>query len=288
MVNIVTWNVNGLRSMLKKNKDGKINNEFTSDNTIMTYFIEQNPDIVCLQEIKCNYDTILPTDVSFEKYGFTFNTINCSEVRKGYSGVAIYSKIQPINIIYNFGNMFDMDSELKDIYSSNIKDLTKEGRMITYEFDDYFVINVYTPNSKQDLSRLNFRVNVWDNLFKQYVNKIGKAKSVIICGDMNVAHMDIDVHNPKTVKGSHGFTLEEKNAFSDILHFNSLIDSFRFLFPEKQKFSWFSPRIKNKKCGWRIDYILISSCLKNNLKKCDILDEYKGSDHLPYFIHIDI
>lgn len=262
---IISWNVNGLRSVLGKNKQGE---KIKDGENLIETLLKEDYDIICLQEIKCTTEQV---DLEFiERMGYNI-ILNCAQ-RKGYSGTAIFTKVKPLSV-------------RTDFHDDN------EGRIIIAEYSKFVLVNLYVPNSKPDLSRLNFRVNEWDVNIRQLVNEITKSgKEVILCGDFNVAHNDIDVHNPKSANGSHGFTKEERESFAKLLDECSLIDTFRHLHPKTVKYSWFSPfaksRANNK--GWRIDYFLVSEKLKNKLKKADIFSEYYGSDHLVIFIEIAI
>jgi exodeoxyribonuclease-3 len=270
---LISWNVNGLRSILTKNKKGK---KIIDGETVLESIIkEQSPDIICLQEVRCNMDTKINIDL--EKYGYNDISLNCSKVKKGYSGIAILSKKEPSNIKLGFNNE---DNELNN-----------EGRMITYEFEKFFVINAYVPNSKSDLSRLDWRINTWENSVLNHIKNLQKTgKKIIYCGDLNVAFDDLDVHNPKTAKGSHGFTLEERNSFKKLLDEANLIDSFRDTHPNEKKYSWYSPfaSCRERGIGWRIDFILISKELKKKIINSDILIDYFGSDHVPISIDLNI
>ena len=277
---IATWNVNGIRSMLKKEKNGKKHDTYIEGNVIETFFKEVAPDILCLQEIKCNGDKILDeinTYTNANTYGYILD-VNCAQ-KKGYSGVCIISKHKPLKT-RNIFEGIDIDNMQ---HKEELSELLQEGRILIHEYEKFFIVNVYTPNSKDDLSRLKLRTQIWDEYFKRYIHYLQSIKNVIVCGDLNVAHMDIDVHNPKSAKGKHGFTQEERRAFGDTLSSAQLIDTYRVKYPDSQKFSWFSPRIKNTSLtkGWRIDYILSSSALRNIIQYADILHAYKGSDHYP-------
>ncbi|MDD2505340.1 MAG: exodeoxyribonuclease III, partial [Bacilli bacterium] len=219
---MISWNVAGYRAALKKGfKD---------------FFYEENADIFCLQEVKAEKHQIEFDADAYHEY------LNPAE-RKGYSGTLIYTKIKPISV--RFG--------LEDYFKDN------EGRVITLEFDKYFLINVYTPNSKSDLSRLDERM-IWEDQFLKYIKDLEIIKPVIICGDLNVAHTEMDIKNAKTNTRSAGFTIEERNKFSNILN-NSFIDTFRYLNPDiSDKYTWWSymGNARANNTGWRIDYFLIS------------------------------
>lgn len=253
-IKLVSWNVNGIRAVLNKN------------------FIESiedlNPDIFCIQETKAHPDQV---EHYIQDLGYVYEYWN-SAIKKGYSGTAIFSKIKPITVNYGFGiDEFDM-----------------EGRVITAEFDNFYLVTVYTPNSKRELLRLEYRQN-WDRVFLEHVRKLEEKKPVIFCGDLNVAHNEIDLANPQSNKRNPGFTDEERFGFDNILSFG-FIDTFRHLKPDEIKYSWwsymFSARLKN--IGWRIDYFVISSKLKNNLKNAEIHNDILGSDHCPVSIEIEL
>jgi len=249
---IIAWNVNGIRSLLKTNYLEELLNK-------------EKPDIFCIGETKLSCDSTIDYEL-LNKYKYKFYG-NCK--KSGYSGTAIFSKKKPINVIYGltFNNI-------------NIDD---EGRMITLEFKKYYLIHVYTPNSGQVLNRLDWRVNTWDIYFYNYINYLQNIKPVIICGDLNVAHNDIDIKNKKSNLRSAGFTIEERTSFTNFINNLNLIDSFRFLYPEIIKYSYWSYRMKSreKNIGWRLDYFLLSKKLKNNILNSDILIDTYGSDHAP-------
>lgn len=256
---ILSWNVNGIRAILKKD--------------FIKNLEELNVDILCLQEIKALKNQI---DYDFKELGYNYSYINSSS-KKGYAGVAIFSKIKPKKEIFGIGN------KIYDI----------EGRIITLEFENFFLINVYTPNSQRMLKRFEYR-NSWDKIFLDFINKLKIKKSVIICGDFNVAHKEIDLKNPiankTTLKkpGNAGFTDMERENFSKLLE-NDLIDIFRYNYPQKIQYTWwsymFSAREKN--IGWRIDYFLISKDLIKNIIDIKIKDKIKGSDHCPIFLEFE-
>ena len=264
---VISFNVNGLRAIIQKDKQGKRGTG--QDSVLVALAKEQDPDIICLQEIKCSHDTVLPPNLiaPLAQY-YPSITRACSTVRKGYSGVAILSKIPPIN-------------------TTTIPD-DAEGRVLVAEYANVYVVCVYTPNSKADLSRLEERVNSWDVRFRSLLARLDAVKPVIVAGDLNVAHQSIDVHNPVGARGANGFTEAERASFTTTLQDVQLLDTFRTLHPLKQAYSWFSPFLKTsvRTKGWRIDYILISERLRSNLTDAKILPEYYGSDHVPISISI--
>jgi len=244
---IISWNINGLGNALKKGH-------------LETLVSEHKPDILCLQEVRCSN----PKPIE----GLTYTFFHCA-ARKGYSGTSISCNIEPLAVMKGFENV-------------NVDIIDDEGRIIVAEFREYFVISVYVPNSKPDLSRLDYRIK-WDAAFSKLLETYQKKKHVIVCGDYNVAHMPIDIYNPKGKDKQHGYTPEERESFSKLLGYNKLVDTFREIHKNTQKFSWWSNFAKSRErnVGWRIDYILISSYLKNKIKSVDILTSHMGSDHAP-------
>lgn len=242
---LVSWNVNGIRAAMQKG--------------FADFFNEINADVFCLQETKIQAEQF---DLEFEGYKKYSN----SAEKKGYSGTAVFTKEEPIKVVYDMG----------------IEEHDKEGRIITLEYEDFYLVNVYTPNSKRELERLDYRMN-WEDDFRNYVVKLDEVKPVIICGDLNVAHKEIDLKNPKTNKRNAGFTDEERNKMTELLNSN-FIDSFRYLYPDKEdSYSWWSymRNAREKNTGWRIDYFLVSSKLKEKIKEATIETQIYGSDHCP-------
>lgn len=249
---LISFNVNGLRAIVGKN--------FVED------FKNLDADIFCLQETKMQQGQL---DLQFDGYYSYFNYAE----RKGYSGTAIYTKNKPINVTYGVG----------------IEEYDTEGRVITLEYETYFVITVYTPNSGSELKRLSYRME-WDDVFREYVNNLKQKKSVIICGDLNVAHTEIDLKNPKNNTKNAGFTVEERNKFTSLLE-SGFIDTFRYLYPTLEgAYSWWSYRFNARKnnAGWRIDYFLVSEDLKERITTAKILTEILGSDHCPVELNINL
>ena len=245
MTKIISWNVNGLRAVYKKGFEDIFN--------------KINADMFCIQETKLQEGQI---DLNFPGYEIYWNYAE----KKGYSGTAIFTRIKPISVKKGIG----------------IEEHDKEGRVITLEFEDYYLVTVYTPNSQTELARLDYRMK-WEEDFKAYLKKLEEKKPVIVCGDLNVAHKDIDLKNPKTNRKNAGFTDEEREKFTKLLD-SGFIDTFRYFYPtEEGKYSWWSYRFsaRKKNAGWRIDYFLASECLKNRLKSADILSDVMGSDHCP-------
>lgn len=248
---IISWNVAGFRAVLKKGFDD--------------FFRKIDADIFCIQESK-----VLEEQFDYRPEGYKMY-LNPAE-KKGYSGTLVFTKIDPINVSYGMG----------------IEEHDKEGRIITLEYDKFYLVTVYTPNAKNDLSRLEYRMK-WEDDFRKYLLSLKSNKSVIVCGDLNVAHNEIDLKNPDTNHFSAGFSDEERNKFTELLN-SGFIDTFRYLHEDKVKYSWWSFRTqaRQRNVGWRIDYFLISEDLKENIKKADILDEVYGSDHCPVLLELDI
>lgn len=232
----------------------------------MEYFDETDADIFCLQEIKLSEGQF-----DWEKEGY-YVYYNYAE-KKGYSGTAVYSKEKPINVVYGIG----------------IDEHDHEGRVITLEFDKYYVVTVYTPNSQSELARLSYRMK-WENDFKAYLLELKKSKPVIVCGDMNVAHKETDLKNPKTNRKNAGFTDEEREKMTELLD-SGFIDTFRYFNPDAEGiYSWWSYRFRarEKNAGWRIDYFLVSEELEENLVDASIHTDIQGSDHCPVELKINI
>lgn len=245
----ISWNVNGLRACVNKGFE---------DN-----FKILNADFFCIQETKMQAGQL---DLQFEGYKSYWNYAD----KKGYSGTAIYSKQSPLNVTYGI----------------NIDAHDHEGRVITLEMPEFYLVTVYTPNSQEELKRLDYRME-WEDDFQLYLKKLDAHKPVIVCGDMNVAHKEIDIKNPKTNHHNAGFTDEEREKMSNLLD-NGFLDTFRFLYPEQIAYSWWSYRFhaRENNTGWRIDYFLISERLSDKLKDAKIHTGILGSDHCP--IELDL
>ena len=249
---IISWNVNGLRAVLTKG--------------FMDFFNIINADIFCIQETKMQKE-----QASFEFPGY-YECWNCAE-KKGYSGTLILTKQKPISERYGIG----------------IEEHDKEGRVITLEFDKFYIVNCYTPNSKRELERLEYRQK-WEDDFRKYLIKLDKIKPVILCGDLNVAHKEIDLKNPKTNRHSAGFTDEERNKMTQLLDSN-FIDTFRFLYPEEtNSYTWWSymGQARKKNVGWRIDYFITSESISKRIIDSKIHSTIMGSDHCPIELDINI
>lgn len=259
---IIAWNVNGLRSLLKTNYLDELINE-------------HKPDIFCMGETKlsCPYNDIENEMIKkFPKFKFRY--WSPCKTKNGYSGTAIFCKKEPKSVVYGLKHK---DNELDD-----------EGRVITIELDKFYLIHVYTPNSGQALNRLEWRVNVWDRAFEDWINHLQKTKPVIVCGDLNVANQPIDLKNPKTNTKTAGFTKEERESFNKILTNCDLVDTYRKINNDKIEYSFWSymRNSREKNIGWRIDYFLVSKKMENKVKDSIILTDILGSDHAPVKIKI--
>lgn len=248
---LISWNVNGLRACLNKG--------------FLDFFNSEEADIFCVQETKMQKDQ---ADIDTPGYYQFWN----SAEKKGYSGTAVFTKTEPLSVNLGLG----------------IEEHDKEGRVITLEFEDFFLINVYAPNSQRGLTRLDYRMT-WEDAFKEHVNKLNAIKPVIICGDLNVAHKEIDIKNPKANVKNAGFTPEERNKLTELLQ-NGLMDSFRKIYPDKANaYTWwsymFNARANN--AGWRIDYFLVSESYADNIKDALIFSDILGSDHCPVGLILD-
>ena len=247
---LISWNVNGLRAVMGKN--------------FMDFFNDIDADIFCLQETKLQAGQI---EMDLPGYHQYWNYAD----KKGYSGTAIFTKKEPVSVSYGIG----------------IDEHDHEGRVITLEFEDFYMITVYTPNSQNELKRLEYRMK-WEDDFRTYLNRIKEMKPVIVTGDLNVAHNEIDLKNPKTNRRNAGFTDEERNKMTELLE-SGFIDTFRYFYPDEEGiYSWWSYRFKarEKNAGWRIDYFLVSEDLEKRLVDAKIHTEIFGSDHCPVELEI--
>jgi exodeoxyribonuclease III len=249
-VKLISWNVNGLRAVLKKN--------------FLDYLAKEDPDILCLQETKCT-----PDDVE-QLWPAMFTTYWNTAQKKGYSGTAVFTKTKPLSVSMGI----------------NCPEHDMEGRVITAEYSDFFLVNVYVPNSKRELTRLAYRQQ-WDCDFLSYLKKLEKKKPVIFCGDLNVAHTEIDLANPKANVKNHGFTPEERAGFSTVIK-AGFIDTFREFEKGGGHYSWWSSMggARARNVGWRIDYFLISASLRPRLKRAFIQPNIPGSDHCPVGVEL--
>lgn len=277
---IISFNVNGIRAVNEKGKDGKQKKGIatsTSINLLRSLITEKNPDVLCLQEIK----TSSPEDLASYTDLLPYININPSRTKKGYSGVAILSKKKPIAIANDFGFASEKFACVAD------REYTKEGRIITAEYESCYVMCVYTVNSKNGLLRLDERLE-WDRLFRMYIISLQGFKPVIVCGDLNCAHNEIDIHNPKTNRKSPGFSDAERASFGKLLTVAALRDSFRVLHPSNAKYTYWSNfgNARARDVGWRIDYILVGGGLE--IIEADCLNDFYGSDHCPVFADIKI
>ena len=247
---IVSWNVAGFRAVLKKGFE--------------KFFCRIDADIFCMNESKV---TLEQFDFNPKGYKMYLNPAK----RKGYSGILIYTKKEPLNVAYGM----------------SIEEHDQEGRMITLEYENFYLVSVYVPNVKRDLSRLEYRM-IWEDDFKKYVKKLEKKKPVIICGDMNVAHEEIDIKNAKANRGNAGFTDEERDKMTKLLD-SGFIDTYRYYNPDKEVYTWWSylGHAREKNIGWRIDYFLVSKKIIKNVKNPMIYTDVMGSDHCPIGIDYD-
>jgi exodeoxyribonuclease-3 len=252
MKKFISWNVNGLRACVKKG--------------FLDYFKEADADIFCIQESKLQQGQI---DLELEGYHQYWNYAN----RRGYSGVAVFTKEEPLSVSYGLG----------------IEEHDKEGRVITLEFDQFYFVTVYTPNSQSELKRLPYRME-WEDAFRAYLKGLEEKKPVVFCGDFNVAHEEIDLKNPKSNHQNAGFSDEERAKFTELLN-AGFVDTFRYFYPDQEGiYSWWSYRFhaREKNAGWRIDYFCVSECLKDKLVEAAIHTDVEGSDHCPVELKIEL
>ncbi len=262
---IYSWNINGIRAVLRKG-------------ALQSFIAEHQPDILCLQETKAQQGQ---AEVDFPDYIEYWN----SAERKGYSGTAIFTKIKPLAVINGLPE--DILDEFK-LTADDYGDPNKEGRVITAEYDKYYVVTVYTPNAKDDLTRVPLRHKHWDPAFLAYCKQLERKKPVIFCGDLNVAHTPDDLANDKANIGKKGFTFEEREGFQNFID-AGFVDTFRMFKQGKGYYTWWShfAKARERNVGWRIDYFLVSGSLKNNIKAAEIHPEVMGSDHCPVSIEIN-
>lgn len=249
---LISWNVNGLRAVMNKG--------------FKEFFESIDADAICLQETK-----LQEGQIEFAPEGY--HTYWNSAVKKGYSGTVIFTKAKPINVTYGIG----------------IEEHDQEGRVITAEYESFYLVDCYTPNSQRELTRLDYRMK-WEDDFRKYLEELNQKKPVILCGDLNVAHNEIDLKNPKTNRHNAGFTDEERNKMTELLG-AGFTDSFRYLYPDKTDiYSWWSYMFhaREKNAGWRIDYFIVSNSIKDKIKDSKILTEIMGSDHCPVELDIEI
>ena len=248
---LVSWNVNGLRACITKGFND--------------FFKDIDADMFCIQETKMQEEQA--DGIEFEGY---YRYMNSAQ-KKGYSGTMVFTKHKPLNVTYGFG----------------IEEHDNEGRIITLEYDNFYLVNCYTPNSKRELERLDYRM-IWEDEMLKYFKKLEENKPVIYCGDLNVAHEEIDIKNPKTNHFSAGFTDQEREKMTRLLS-NGFIDTFRYKYPDKVLYSWWSymRQAREKNVGWRIDYFIVSDALKDKVKEADIHTQILGSDHCPVSLEIE-
>ena len=253
---LISWNVNGLRAVVNKG--------------FKEFFKEIDADIFCIQETKMQEAQLDENILEiFEGYNAYWN----SAEKKGYSGTAIFTKQKPLNVTYGIGK----------------EEHDKEGRVITLEFEKFYMVNIYTPNSKRELERLDYR-QLWEDEIRAYLLKLKENKSVVMCGDLNVAHTEIDLKNPKTNRKNAGFTDEERAKMTELLN-AGFVDTYRYKYPEVEgKYSWWSYMFhaREKNAGWRIDYFIVSENLKDKIEDAKILDDIYGSDHCPVELDLSI
>ena len=252
-VKFISWNVNGLRACMQKG--------------FIEFVNEQKADFICLQETKMQeHQAEVPLD-DYKKY---FN----SAEKKGYSGTAVFTVKEPLSVVYN---------------GMEIEEHSHEGRMITLDMGNFYLVNVYTPNAKDGLLRIDYRMQ-WESDLREYLMKLDKEKPVIYCGDLNVAHNEIDLKNPKANRGNAGFSDQERGKIEELLN-SGFVDTFRYLHPnDTGRYSWWSYRFNARKnnAGWRIDYFIVSDRIKDKITNADILSDVYGSDHCPVVLDIEI
>lgn len=257
---IYSWNVNGLRSVLNKG-------------AFQAMIKSEAPDIICLQETKAKQGQ---AEVDLPEYEELWN----SAERAGYSGTAIFTKLKPLSV----KNVLPTEINMTDEFGNPLT----EGRVLTAEFENFYLVNVYTPNSKNELERLSLREKKWDPEFLNYLKELDKTKPVVTCGDFNAAHEEIDIARPKTNHHSAGFTDEERQGITNLIS-AGFIDTFRSLHPDEVRYTWWSHwgHARENNVGWRIDYFFVSNALRSNLKSANIHEELMGSDHCPISIELE-
>lgn len=249
---LISWNVNGIRACVNKG--------------FMDYFHEMDADIFCLQETKLQAGQI---ELKLDGYEQYWNYA----LKKGYSGTAIFTKKKPLSVSYGLGDREDEE----------------EGRIITLEYENFFMVTMYTPNAKRDLSRLDYRLE-WEDEVRDYLMKLDAVKPVVFCGDLNVAHCELDLKNAKSNRGNSGFTDEEREKMSLLLN-AGFVDTYRYVYPDKgDQYTWWSymSRVRERNIGWRIDYFIVSERLSNKILKAEIHDQVLGSDHCPIMLDIEL
>ena len=261
MLRIFSWNVNGLRAVLRKG-------------SLQNFIAKEQPDILCLQETKAKQGQ---AEIDFPEYEELWN----SAERPGYAGTAIFTKVKPLSVRY------DLPTELE--FKDEFGDPLAEGRVLTAEFEEFFLVDVYTPNSKNALERLGLREKKWDPEFLRYLKELEKTKPVVVCGDFNAAHEEIDIARPKTNHHSAGFTDEERQGITNLIS-AGLVDTFRSLHPGAVRYTWWSHwgQARANNVGWRIDYFFVSKSLMPKLKSAEIYEGVLGSDHCPISVELEV
>lgn len=261
MLKIYSWNVNGLRAVLNKG-------------ALQEFIAAEQPDILCLQETKAKPGQ---AEVDLPEYEELWN----SAERPGYSGTAIFTKIKPLSV----ANVLPVDTDFADQFG----DPLTEGRVQTAEYDKFYLVNIYTPNSKRGLERLGLREKLWDPAVRKYLKKLEETKPVVVCGDFNAAHTEIDLARPAANRHNAGFTDEERQGITNLLS-AGLVDTFRAFHPNEQRYTWWSHwgHARENNVGWRIDYFFVSESLRDKVKAAEIYENYMGSDHCPISIELDV
>ncbi len=261
---IYSWNVNGIRAVIKKNE-------------LEPFIKKHQPDVLCLQETKAHKDQVAIDLPDYEEYWYSAD-------KKGYSGTAIFTKVTPLNVLYGLPEDI---IETYNLSEDSYGDPNKEGRVIAAEFDEFYVVTVYTPNAKEDLSRIPLRHEKWDPAFLEYCKRLEQKKPVVFCGDLNVAHTEDDLARPKENDGKKGFTIEEREGFQKFID-AGFVDTFRLFTQGNGHYTWWThwANSRARNVGWRIDYVLVSSSLKSKVKSANIHADVMGSDHCPVSIKL--
>ena len=261
MLRIYSWNVNGLRAVIRKG-------------ALQDFIRIEKPDILCLQETKAKQGQ---AEIDMPEYEELWN----SAARPGYAGTAIFTKIKPLSVAYGLPNATE--------FADQFGDPLTEGRVLTAEFESFYLVNVYTPNSKSQLERLELREKKWDPEFLNYLKSLEKVKPVVVCGDFNAAHEEIDIARPKTNHHSAGFTDEERQGITNLMK-AGFVDTFRSLHPDEIRYTWWSHwgQARANNVGWRIDYFFVSKALEDRLYVAEFYERYTGSDHCPVSIELEL
>ena len=263
--NIFSWNVNGVRAILNKG-------------AFQNIVAQENPDIICLQETKAKQGQ---AEVDLPEYEEIWNDAK----RTGYSGTAIFTKTTPLQIIKGFSDNINSSFNWEEDPHGNPLD---EGRVLAVEYPEFFLVTVYTPNSKHELTRLKLRELLWDPAFLKYLKELEETKPVVVCGDFNAAHTPIDLARPTDNEENAGYTVQERQGITNLID-AGFIDTYRFFHPDEKKYTWWTwrARARERNIGWRIDYFFISKSLEKNLKSAEIYNNYTGSDHCPISIKLE-